>query len=167
MLGLAEEFREDLSDREAVEAAIWLHDAVYDSRAPDNEARSAELARERLAGRADPARLSSIVAMIEATATHVPPALADPAAALDAAFFLDMDLAILGAPTAEFDRYEMAVRREFGWLGESEWRSGRATALRRFLERPRIFQTGPFRRRFEAAARRNIARSLESLGDSA
>jgi len=165
LLGLAEEFRDALSDAEAVQAAIWLHDAVYDSRAADNEARSADLARERLARRADPARLSRIAAMIEATATHVPPALADPGAALDAAFFLDMDLAILGAPAAEFDRYEAAVRREFGWLGETEWRSGRAAALRKFLERPHIFHTGPFRRSLEAAARRNIARSLASLRD--
>lgn len=165
LLGLAEEFRDALSDPEAVAAAIWFHDAVYDSRATDNEARSADLARKRLASRTDPERLFRIIAMIEATATHVPPPLADSGAALDAAFFLDMDFATLGAPAAAFDRYEAAVRREFGWLGDAQWRSGRTSMLRSILERQHIFHTEPFRRRFEAAARRNISRSLSSLGD--
>jgi predicted metal-dependent HD superfamily phosphohydrolase len=39
------------ADREAVEAAIWFHDAIYDTRRQDNEERSAEFAIERLSGR--------------------------------------------------------------------------------------------------------------------
>ncbi len=163
LLRLLDECRAALADPEAVAAAIWFHDAIYDSRAGDNEERSAALARDRLAGRADPDRLSRIVAMIEATATHVAPVLEDPGATLDAALFLDMDLAILGAPPAEYDRYEAAVRREFGWLGDSAWRGGRTAALRSFLDRERIFHTDAFGRRFEAQARSNISRSLASL----
>jgi len=166
MLGLAGQYRSALSDPEAVEAAIWFHDAVYDSRAADNEARSAALASHCLAPHADPARLSRILAMIEATATHVAPKFEEPGSTLDAALFLDMDLAILGAPPAEFDRYEAAVRREFGWLSDAAWRSGRAAVLQKFLDRPHIFHTARFRRRFEAAARRNLSRSLGSLPGS-
>ncbi|MDB5813822.1 MAG: hypothetical protein JWN23_939 [Rhodocyclales bacterium] len=33
---------------EVVEAAIWYHDAIYDTRKHDNEARSAELAATQL-----------------------------------------------------------------------------------------------------------------------
>jgi predicted metal-dependent HD superfamily phosphohydrolase len=163
LLRLADEYRGSLADPEAVEAAIWFHDAVYDSRAADNEARSAALARERLALRAGPDRLARIAAMIEATAIHVVPDFGDPDAALDAALFLDMDLSILGAPTAEFERYEAAVRREFGWASDAAWRSGRAAVLQGFLDRRRIFHSDQFRYRFEAAARRNVARSLDRL----
>ena len=84
-------------DPEAVEAAIWFHDAIYDSKAKDNEAQSAALAEKKLAGRADPDRLRRILAMIIATATHELPRFDDAHSIRDAALFLDMDLSILGA----------------------------------------------------------------------
>ena len=163
LLALATQHRALLSDVEAVEAAIWFHDAVYDSRAKDNEARSADLARESLAGRADAARIERIAAMIEATAVHQVPPLADAAALRDASLFLDMDLSILGATPDAFDAYEQAVRREYGWVDEADWRTGRAAVLRHFLDRRHIFHTDEFRERYEGQARRNIARSLEAL----
>ncbi|TGS15874.1 hypothetical protein EN852_009580 [Mesorhizobium sp. M2E.F.Ca.ET.209.01.1.1] len=163
MLALATEYRHLLDDPQAVEAAIWFHDAIYDSRAKDNEAKSAELAEKRLAGRVDPRRLARIAAMINATATHQLPPLRDSDAVNDAALLLDMDLAILGAEPAVFDAYEKAVRLEYGWVEEPMWRAGRASVLQNFLARPHIFYTQSFRDRFEARARKNLERSLASL----
>jgi predicted metal-dependent HD superfamily phosphohydrolase len=163
LLALVDEYREDLADPQALEAAVWFHDAIYDSRRSDNEARSAALAAERLASRIEPERLSRIVAMIEATATHALPDLGDEAASRDAALFLDMDLSILGAPKAVFDSYEAAVRREYAWVDDKAWRSGRAAVLRKFLSRSQIFHTESFRQRFEAEARQNITRSIAAL----
>lgn len=165
MLALATEHRRLLHDPEAVEAAIWFHDAIYDSRAKDNEAKSAELAEKRLAGRASPHRLARIAAMINATATHQLPAFRDEDALKDAAFLLDMDLAILGAEPAVFDAYEKAVRLEYGWVEEPMWRAGRAAVLKNFLARPHIFNTQLFRDRLEAQARKNLGRSLQALQD--
>ncbi|TIV50808.1 MAG: hypothetical protein E5V88_18995 [Mesorhizobium sp.] len=163
MLALAEECRRLLHDPDAVEAAIWFHDAIYDSRAKDNETKSAVLAEQKLSGRISSERLSRIVAMIDATATHQLPQLDDEKATSDAALFLDMDLAILGAEPGAFDAYEKAVRREYGWVEEPMWRAGRAAVLKSFLTRPHIFHTELFRRRFEAQARKNLARSLQAL----
>ena len=163
LLALAREYRADLADRQAIEAAIWFHDAIYDSRRSDNEARSAALAAAKLASRVEPARLFRITAMIEATATHVLPDLGDEAATRDAAFFLDMDLSILGAPKSAFDSYEAAVRREYAWVDEEAWAAGRTAVLRKFLARPTIFNTEAFRQRYETVARKNIARSIAAL----
>lgn len=163
LLALAREHRAQLTDPEAIESAVWFHDAIYDSRRSDNEARSAALAAEKLSPRAEPARLSRIVTMIEATATHALPDLGGEAANRDAAFFLDMDLSILGAKRSVFDSYEAAVRREYGWVEDKAWRSGRAAVLKKFLARPHIFHTEAFRQRFEAEARKNIARSIAAL----
>ncbi len=163
LLALLQEHRADLADPQAVEAAVWFHDAIYDSRRSDNEARSAALATDKLSSRVEAARLSRIVAMIEATATPALPGLGSEAADRDAAHFLDMDLSILGAPKSAFDSYEAAVRREYAWVDDKAWRSGRAAVLRKFLARPRIFHTEAFRERFEAQARKNIARSIAAL----
>jgi predicted metal-dependent HD superfamily phosphohydrolase len=163
LLTLAGKHRAVLADPEAVEAAIWFHDAIYDSARRDNEARSAELAAERLTGQVEPERLRRIMRMIEATATHQVPDFADEKARRDAALFLDMDLSILGAATAEFDAYEHAVRLEYAWVDEAAWRAGRTAVLRNFLERPHIFHTETFRLSRERQARENIARSLEKL----
>ncbi|TRC80797.1 hypothetical protein FJV83_06910 [Mesorhizobium sp. WSM4307] len=163
MLALAGDYRALLGDPEAVEAAIWFHDAIYDSKAKDNEARSAALAAQKLASRTDPERLDRIGAMILATATHQLPGFDDDAATRDASLFLDMDLSILGAAPDAFDAYERAVRREYGWVEEPMWRAGRSAVLKDFLARPRIFLTEEFRQRFEPQARLNMARSLEAL----
>jgi len=163
LLALAKRLQAEIADPNAVEAAIWFHDAIYDSRAKDNEARSAALAAERLAGPVEPERLTKIVAMIEATATHQVPNLADATARHDAALLLDMDLSILGAPPADFDVYEEAVRQEYGWVPEDAWRAGRAAVLQNFLARQFIFHTAAFRSELEGQARENMARSVAAL----
>ncbi|UCI05371.1 hypothetical protein [Mesorhizobium sp. B1-1-8] len=163
MLALAAEYRHLLHDPGAVEAAIWFHDAIYDSRAKDNEARSAALAEEKLAGRTRTERLQRIASMINATATHQLPPLDDEKATSDAALLLDMDLSILGAEPDAFDAYETAVRREYGWVEEPMWRAGRAAVLRNFLGRAQIFHTAEFQARFERKARQNMERSLAKL----
>jgi predicted metal-dependent HD superfamily phosphohydrolase len=157
-----------LSDRpEAVELALWFHDAVYDPRAEDNEARSALLllgAAKRLGIGADLAEASA--GLVLATAHLAGPGGANGSGSLadrDAAAIRDLDLAILGAPRARFDAYETAVRREYGFLSDSEWRAGRSHVLRAFLDRPQIYLTEAFHDRLETPARRNLAASLAGL----
>jgi predicted metal-dependent HD superfamily phosphohydrolase len=163
LLALAIEYRTKLSDPELVEAAIWFHDAVHDSRSKDNEAKSAELARDRLAGRLEPTRLERIVTMILATVAHQMPQTSEASFRSDAALFLDMDLSILGASPEIFDAYEAAIRREYAWVPEEAWTAGRSAVLRAFLDRPSIYHSEDFRDRFEKQARDNIMRSLASL----
>ena len=70
---------------------------------------------------------------------------------------------MLGAPPDQYDAYEAAVRQEYAWVGETDWRAGRAAVLKAFLSRPHIFHTEIFRQGRETRARENIARSLERL----
>lgn len=163
LLNLLDEYRSAFTDPEAAEAVIWFHDAVYDSRAKDNEVRSADLARDRLADVVDAERLNRIARMIEATATHTVPEIEPGSARRDAALLLDMDLSILGAAPKTFDAYEAAVRREYAWVEEPLWIAGRSAVLKTFLERAHIFHTDIFRHRFEKQARENLRRSIDAL----
>jgi predicted metal-dependent HD superfamily phosphohydrolase len=163
LLALAEAHAGEFTDVEAVEAAIWFHDAVYDTRKADNEAESAKLATDVLAGAAAEERLEFIAAMIRASAKHGIPDSMQGATARDCALFLDMDLAILGSPVGEFDVYERAIRLEYGWVPDEAWIAGRGKVLRNFLARPFIYATPQFRSSHEAAARSNLTRSLARL----
>lgn len=163
LLGLARANADAIADRDVVEAAIWFHDVVYDTRRHDNEERGAALAVLLLAGTAGAQRIACI-AMIQATAGHDMPNLGDAAAMHDCALFLDMDLAILGSAPEEFNAYEKAVRREYDWVAEPEWIAARRRVLEHFLARPAIYASARFRATREAAARRNLAGALARLG---
>ena len=167
LLALAEAHAGEFTDGEAVEAAIWFHDAVYDTRKADNEAESAKLAMEMLADTVAEERLEFIAAMIRASAKHGIPDSMQGATARDCALFLDMDLAILGSPVGEFDVYERAIRLEYGWVPDEAWIAGRGKVLRNFLARPFIYATPQFRKSHEAAARSNLTRSLARLEGNA
>jgi predicted metal-dependent HD superfamily phosphohydrolase len=166
MLSLMRSHKNALSDPQSVEAAIWFHDAVYDTRRHDNEEKSAELAASRLAGLLSPDRIALIARMIRATAGHHVPDGLDDTQRRDCALFLDMDLSILGGMPDLFAAYENAVRREYGWVPDALWREGRRKVLQGFLDRPAIYASPQFRASHEATARANLARSLERLARS-
>src|SRR5436190_19460000 len=67
LLGLARRHADALADAGAIEAAIWFHDAVYDTRRDDNEERSPALATERLHGSTGDDRGRRGAAMIRAS----------------------------------------------------------------------------------------------------
>lgn len=139
-----------------VEAAVWFHDAVYDTRRADNEAQSAVLA-ERLLGRSGVASpvVARIAELIRIT-THERHDLTG-----DAAVLCDVDLAILAGPPERFAAYDAAIRVEYDWVPEAAYRAGRGRVLARFLERPRIYQTDYFYSRLEDAARANLKQAIE------
>src|SRR5450432_344666 len=93
MFKVAGKLADGASDLNAVQLAIWFHDSVYDSRAPDNEERSAALADEMLGPLGVPAHiLHRVATMIRAT-PHKVTSEVD----FDTAVLLDADLAILSA----------------------------------------------------------------------
>jgi predicted metal-dependent HD superfamily phosphohydrolase len=153
----------DQAERPAeVEVALWYHDAIYDPRRDDSEERSAALAEgvARDAG-ADDGVVARLGALVRATTHDAAPA------GRDAVLLVDVDLAILGASPSRFDEYEDQVRREYAFVEEAAFRTGRARILRAFLARPRLYGSAWMRERLEAAARENLTRSIAKLERSA
>ena len=152
-----------ITDPAGVELAIWYHDAIYDPAAPDNEARSAALLRHEMAGLADPALLDAAETMVRLTAGHaLPPELSGPRRD-DCALFLDLDLAVLGAPPAAYAAYERGIAAEYLPLhGAAAYAAGRAAFLRGMLDRPRLFHTDRFHAALDGPARANLRRALDA-----
>lgn len=145
------------NDPIAMQTAIYFHDVVYDTHAHDNEERSADFAREQLQkSGADETLISTVVELILATKHNQP-------VSGDAALLVDIDLAILGKPADEFDRYDAAIRQEYAWVSEEAYRAGRSKILQSFLDRPSIYQTDYFRNQYEVHARLNLQHALLRL----
>ncbi len=130
------------ADAEMVEVAIWFHDCIYDVHRHDNEERSAVMAGELLTqcAAAIP-RVDEVQRLVLATKHNGAPDWGD------GEFMVDIDLAILGKPAAMFDRYEQAIREEYGFVAEPLFRQGRSKILQSFLDRPSIYVTESFRGR--------------------
>lgn len=138
-----------------VALALWFHDAVYDVHAHDNEARSADWARQalRAAGAGD-AAADRVHALVMATRHDAVPE------GRDAALLIDIDLSILGAERARFDEYEQQVGAEYAFVPLEVRLPRRREILQRFLDRPALYATPRMRALLEARARLNLQRSI-------
>lgn len=141
-----------------VKIALWFHDAIYDTRATDNEQRSAAWAQDVVHRFCAPAEVAQrLYELIMFTRHAIEPV------GVDAQVLVDADLSILGVHPERFSEYERQVRAEYGWVPEPLFRQRRATILRGFLSRQHIYTTLPFQARYETQARKNIAYSLLQL----
>jgi predicted metal-dependent HD superfamily phosphohydrolase len=142
----------------AVELALWFHDAIYDTRAADNEEQSAVLAQRCLEEAGADSNLQTAVRdLVLVTKTH------EGSTHPDAPLLMDIDLSILGANEERFFEYEDQIRREYAWVSEDIFRSRRAEILERFLTRDVIYRTPRFFETHEKQARANLRASLARL----
>ncbi len=148
----------DCSDPRAIEMAIWYHDAVYNTAAKDNEERSAQLFQATAKAYHLNKVFTEKVSQLIVATKHG--RMSDD---LSGRLLCDMDLSILGQPEAAFDEYERGVRREYGWVPERQFNEGRGAILESFLNRPAIYSTNFFQRKYEDRARKNLVRSIAQL----
>ncbi len=141
-----------------LEFAIWYHDAIYDTKAKDNEERSARLAYNtcKLGGLAN--NFAEIVKGFVLVTKHI----AVPES-VDGKLIVDVDLSSLGKPADDFDEQNRNIRREYSWVPEEDYRKGRKDILQGFLDRSSIYLTNFFRKRYGAQAIRNLERSIKQL----
>ena len=142
-----------------VALAMLYHDAVYEAGRSDNEARSAQLARQAIARWLPDAGVDveRVVQLIELTARHGSVQAGELDA--DAALFLDSDMAILGAPAEVFDAYDRGIAEEYrGKVPGFLFRLKRRRFLKGVLAQPRIFFSDYFHQRCDAQARANLRR---------
>jgi predicted metal-dependent HD superfamily phosphohydrolase len=143
-----------IRDEEHLGYAIWFHDAVRTG--PDNETLSADWARTSLAH--EPELAARVARVIEMTKNH-----AEGDADGDAALFLDMDIAILGAPWETYCAYAAGIRREYPHIVDPAFAAGRGAFLAKQLEHARAFRTELYESELAETARANMAWELEEM----
>ncbi|WNI16011.1 HD domain-containing protein [Actinacidiphila sp. ITFR-21] len=147
------------ADPDAVALAAWFHDAVYRPDRSENEERSAGLAERALpeAG-LSPDRTAEVARLVRLTVTH------DPAPGdRNGEVLCDADLAVLAGDPADYAAYAAAVRAEYAFVPDEDFRTGRAAVLGQLLALPHLFRTDYGRTYWESVARRNLGTELELL----
>lgn len=149
-----------VSNRKAIEMALWLHDVIYVPEAGNNEELSSTAGfcySLELSGSYSFA--AEVRRLIQATA-HGTEKVCQ---AGDAAIVQDIDLSILGAEPDCFAEYETAIRKEYAHFPDEAYRKARIGVLQEFLARQQIYHTEFFHMRYEQQARRNITGLVNSL----
>ena len=148
-------------NRSSTILAIFFHDAIYDTRSHENEAQSAKWAAESLTKLNLPnTTIDRITHLINLTKHH-PAQPTD----LDAQLLLDLDLSILATPPLQYQTYVKAIRQEYHWVSEADYRKGRSQILQTFLTRDRIYHH-PEMQHYESQARINLNQEIETLNQN-
>jgi predicted metal-dependent HD superfamily phosphohydrolase len=127
------------------------HDSAYDTKASDNEERSAEIFLR------DASNLGFSMAEADQIATYI---IATNPSATPISVVNDIDLTGLGASPEVFDRNTANIRLEYDWVEPEVWRKGRTAVLRQFLMRSQLYLTAPFVAKFTQPAIENMKRAL-------
>ena len=141
------------------ELTFWYHDFFYDATRHDNEDRSADLAQKRVELDLQvPSFIGSKVKDLILFSHYTRPPISR-----DEGILHDVDLAVFGERTFQFERYEKGIRLEYSFVPEADYRKGRASILRKFLQSPFYFTPELIYSSYEKLAQINIRRSIELL----
>ncbi len=143
---------------DAVETSIWFHDVIYQSGAPDNENRSAQLYRELAVDVHQNDFCQRVEDMITATAHNK-----TPPARIDEQYLVDIDLSSFGLSWDDFLRDSRNLRLESSHLSDSDYHRRQGNFRKSLLARECFFYTDYFYQRYETQARENIERYFEHM----
>ncbi|MEU8227687.1 PQQ-binding-like beta-propeller repeat protein [Kribbella sp. NPDC048915] len=164
VLQTVDELAEYAADPDTVRLAAWFHDAIYDPQADpgENEEVSAQLAELELAAYGVEAeRVEEVGRLVRLTASH--DCAPDDR---NGAVLCDADLRILSLNAERYDEYAAGIRQEYAHIADRDFARGRMAFLQG-LSGTRLYATQRGQNEWEAPARANLAREVESLGPKA
>ena len=158
-----EHIKHCLHEPHIIALALFFHDVIYDPKRSDNELKSAGYAVEVLKNYLSAEQCQHIYTLIMMTATHQLDKLADEYKISDAAFLLDIDLSILGAPWSEYEQYAKDVRHEYMHVAKEDYHTGRIAVLEKLLAHSTFYLTEYYYGRLKEQARDNVKREIKVL----
>lgn len=159
LLLLIDNFKDKISNLQAVKFAVWFHDAIYKAWRKDNEERSAKFAQDLLLKiDVDKETINKVSELILLTKGH-----RVSTDNFDTNIFLDSDLAILGSDPEKYNIYSENIRKEYFFVPQNLYKKGRVAVLEKFLSMDSIYKTDEMRSLYEVRARNNINSELHLL----
>jgi predicted metal-dependent HD superfamily phosphohydrolase len=143
-----------MEDPDAVEMALWFHDAIYEPGACTNEQKSVELFGHIAQEHFLPIFIGKVCGLILVTMHRQAPE------DIDDAFICDIDLSSFGLPWEQFLLDTKALREEQDHISDEAFYPDHLKFLNYLLKRPRIFVSDFFNGRYEQRARQNIERFI-------
>lgn len=162
LLNYFNKLSEQLICPDAVLLACFYHDAIYQTKGKiqsSNEQQSADFFVAELAKYLPQDLVKKVVRLIISTQNHKLIDKSD----MDEAYFLDMDLAILGQNPNIYQQYCRHIQQEYAHILPVLYRIGRKKVLKRFLTRERLYFTELFFQQYEQQARQNISHEIKNL----
>ncbi|NES85457.1 MAG: hypothetical protein F6K10_30855 [Moorea sp. SIO2B7] len=159
VLKTVEEMQSLANNFSAIQLAAWFHDLIYDSRANNNEEKSAAHAVAELNKLKIPlSTIETVKKIILTTKEHQ----ANPDD-IDSQILLDADISILGSPQLVYRAYAEAIRQEYAWVADEQYKISRKQVLENFLQRERIYCTDKLFSELEVQARCNLQAEIVFL----
>lgn len=150
------------NDPEAVEMAIWFHDAIYDPRCRNNEFESALFAFSALKDMELRSDWRAWVYILIRSTKHS--SLQPEEKEIDIQVINDIDLLSLGKPWGEFVLDSIHIREEYSRISDADFRVRRCKFFWKLLKRSNIYQTQYFHNKYEIRARENLERWIKEFG---
>lgn len=147
--------KNQILDKQTVELAIWFHDIVFDTKAEDNEKKSA-LLFQKLAEVQLPENIIKKVSELIIATMHT-----DKPADKDQAFLVDIDLSSIAGTWEHFTEDNNKLRKEVSHLSEQEYCQNKISFFNMLLQRERIYFTDYFYETCEFNARQNIEKYIK------
>ncbi len=142
----------------SVRLALFFHDYFYDTRAKDNEKRSADVLSLYISSwLRRPGAAYDGCYMILATEKHAIDVIKHHDVADDAKLVLDCDLSILGRPMERYAQYESDIQLEYSQYPQEVFKAARRNIMLDFAKREPLYFTKSFQDRYETQAKKNIA----------
>lgn len=143
---------------EAIELALWFHDAIYNAFSKTNEKDSADLAVSFISDNGGSKELQQAVySLVMATEHNFLPEINDQK------LIVDIDLSILGSEENRYARFEDAIRKEYKYVPWFLFKKKRIELLQNFLSRESIYSTDHYVDSLERQAKRNIESAIDNL----
>jgi len=166
LLERIDELQQETHSPHAMRLAAWYHGAIFDAEAPaayarrggEDEAASAEYAREHLAALGVPSEVVDEVAdMVSALARH-----AANGRNADCGVLCDADLAILASDPQRYRAYADDIRAEYVHIPVRDYLETRRSILSKLISRERLY-VSPLAAPWEGRARQNVAAELQRI----